>query len=65
MGPSKCNGQGKYPDRKIRNLRQVLSLRRRCPTARIAAAVLNLICGVKSAPGGRKIMHGLTLCKEN
>ena len=54
MVPGKCNSQEKLSDRRIRNLRQVLQLRRRCPTARIGAAVLNMICGGQSAPGEEK-----------
>ena len=60
MSAGKCNSLEKLSNRRIRNLRQVLYLRRRWTTARIAAAVLNMICSAYSAPGRRKV-PGLTL----
>ena len=53
MSPNKCNSLEELTDRRIRNPRQVLLLRRRCHTARIAVAVLNMIW----TPGTLALSH--------
>ena len=55
MVAGKCNSQEKFSDRRIRNLRQKMQLRRHCTTTGKTVTLSILILGAESVLGRRKI----------